>query len=153
MVWENDILLEQRYAPGDDRAYVESILPAIRDPRYIRIDGRPLLMVYRPGIIPNIRQLVAAWRDHFIAAGAGNPYLVMAQTFNDEDPRPYGLDAAAGFPPHNCGFSLPNERNRLQMIDKRFEGVAVPYEKVITRALANNPMEYRTFPRRVPTLG
>ena len=45
---DQDVLLEQRYAPGDDIGYAESILPALRDPRYIRVDGRPLLMVYRP---------------------------------------------------------------------------------------------------------
>ena len=147
---EHDVLLEQRYAPGDDIAFIESILPALRDPRYIRIEGRPLIMVYRPSIIPNMPKIVANWRNHLEAAGVGNPYLVMAQAFDDQDPRPYGLDASAGFPPHNGGFGLPNEVNLLRMIDKRFEGAAVSYSKVIDRTLANDTPEYRTFPGVCP---
>lgn len=147
---ENDILLEQRYEPGDDIAFAESLLPALRDPRYIRIDGRPLIMVYRPSIIPNMPEVAANWRNHLIAAGVGDPYLVMAQVFNDQDPRPYGLDASAGFPPHNGGFSLPNERNKLKMIDKKFEGTAVSFDKVVAQTLANYPAEYRTFPGVCP---
>ena len=147
---EDDILLEQHYAPGDDIAFAESLLPALRDPRYIQIDGRPLIMVYRPAIVRDMAEVSANWRKHLIAAGVGDPYLVMAQALGDQDPRPYGLDASAGFPPHNGGFSLPNERNRLRLIDELFEGKAVSYDKVAARTLENDSAEYRAFPGVCP---
>lgn len=147
---EGDILLKQHYAPGDDIAYIKSLLPALRDPRYIKINGRPLIMVYRPSVVPDMVKVTANWRKFLIEAGVGDPYLVMAQAFNDEDPRPYGLDAAAGFPPHNGGFTLPNERNTLKMIDKKFEGIAVSFNKVMARMLENNSTKYRIFPGVCP---
>ena len=147
---ENDILLEQRHAPGEDVAYAESILPALRDPRYIHIDGRPLLMIYRPQIIPNISQLVKNWRAYFIAAGVGDPYLVMAQTFGDNDPRPYGLDAAVGFPPHNSGFELRDKSYFLRTIDRKFSGRAVAYAKMVDRTLSAPSPDYQTFPGVCP---
>ncbi|WP_068077169.1 glycoside hydrolase family 99-like domain-containing protein [Novosphingobium lentum] len=147
---EHDILLEQRYAPGDDVAFAESLLPALRDPRYIRIGGRPLIMVYRPSIVPEMLDVGANWRTHLIAAGVGDPYLVMSQAFGDQDPRPYGLDASAGFPPHNGGLGLPNEIHTLQLIDKQFDGKAVSFDKMVRATLANESSAYRSFPGVCP---
>src|SRR5829696_1509417 len=43
------ILIEQTY-PGaeDDRRHFEHVLPAFRDCRYFRVDGKPLFYVFRP---------------------------------------------------------------------------------------------------------
>ncbi len=37
-----------------------------------------------------------------------NPYIVMAQSFGDHDPRLYGLDAAVEFPPHKLAVTPPS---------------------------------------------
>lgn len=143
---EESILLEQRYDPGDDLRYVESILPALRDPRYIRIDGRPLMMLYRPGLLPDAKETVARWRTFLTQHGIGDPYIVMAQGFEDVDPRRYGMDAAVGFPPHNGGWQLPNERNAMQLFDSRFQGHVASYAGLARNALSNRSTEYRQIP-------
>jgi lipopolysaccharide biosynthesis protein len=99
-----EVILAQKYAPGDPEAYIDSVAPALRDPRYIRIDGRPLLMLYRPDSLPDPVDTIARWRAHARQIGLGELYLVMPQAFHKADPRPYGLDAAAGFPP---GLPVP----------------------------------------------
>ena len=91
---EQEILLAQKHSPQDDVTFARALERMIRDPRYIRIDGRPLLVVYRPGLLPDPLATARRWRHHFARAGLGNPYLVMAQSFGDEDPRPFGFDAA-----------------------------------------------------------
>ena len=50
---DQDIILAQNYSPEDDLAFFADILPALQDPRYIRVDGRPLLIIYRPGLLPD----------------------------------------------------------------------------------------------------
>ncbi len=45
---EHEVLIAQRYLPDDDLEFIKSIEPFLRDPRYIRVDGAPLLTVYRP---------------------------------------------------------------------------------------------------------
>lgn len=147
---ENEILLRQRYDLKDDIRYAESLLPALRDPRYIRIDGRPLVMVYRPKIIPNAADWVKSWRKVLTENGVGDPYVVMTQTFGDADPRPYGMDAAAGFPPHNGGWQVPNDRESMRLLDLRFYGRALSYEALARRTLSNNPGDYRLFPGICP---
>lgn len=148
---DHDILLGQKYDPVKLDGYAHSILPAVRDPRYIRIDGRPLIMIYRPGLAPNGPAMFESWRNLFRREGEGDPYLVMAQAFDDYDPRPYGLDAAAGFPPHNGGSSLPNKRHFLRLLDPLFEGFAASYSDLASRTLENNSADYRLFPGVCPS--
>ena len=146
---DRDVLLEQRYEVGDDVRYAESILPALRDPRYIRIDGRPLLMVYRPSAIPDAKAWVSNWRCFFKAQGVGDPYIVMAQ-YDDQDPRPYGMDAAAGFPPHNGGWLLRDDRDAISLLDRQFAGRVCDYRELAERILRNASSEYRLFPGVCP---
>ena len=46
-----------------------SVLPAFRDPRYVRIDGRPLLLVYKVGEMPDPRATAVSWRRHLRRGG------------------------------------------------------------------------------------
>ena len=50
---ESEVLISQDYRPDDDERMAAEFARHFRDPRYIRLQGRPVLMVYRPGIIPD----------------------------------------------------------------------------------------------------
>ncbi len=96
------ILLEQRYSEEDDRAHIESLIPALVDSRYIRIDGRPLLLVYRTELLPNPARTAEIWREVARRSGVGELYLVRVENFvADIDPRNIGFDAAMEFSPDN----------------------------------------------------
>jgi hypothetical protein len=107
-------------------------------------------MVYRPGVLPNPIATVERWRDHFRKAGIEDPYIVMAQAYGEDDPRKYGMDAAAGFPPHNSGFDAARVQATLQLFDQEFKGNAVRYEDMVEHALSNKPDMYRLFPGVCP---
>ena len=48
------VLIEQTYpGPDDHERHFDAVLPAFRDPRYFRVDGRPLFFVYRPNDLPD----------------------------------------------------------------------------------------------------
>jgi lipopolysaccharide biosynthesis protein len=135
-----DILIEQRHSPEDDVAFIDSLKPAFRDPRYIRVNDRPILLVYRPSLLPAPRASMKRWRDRLIAAGLGDPFLVMVQSYEQKDPQPYGFDAAVEFPPHKLGFDLPLSRKPLFLIDPDFRGEVRDYAAMVRRAVeAENP--------------
>lgn len=96
---ETEILLEQTYPPAMPEMLAEDLTRHFADPRYRRIDGRPLLPIYRVGSIPNAANWIARLREAFRARGE-EPLLYLAQTFEDLDPARYGLDGAMEFPPH-----------------------------------------------------
>jgi lipopolysaccharide biosynthesis protein len=148
---ENDILLHQRYDDGDDLRFAESILSAVTDPRYIRVNGRPVIMIYRPGVIPNIQVAINRWREFFIDKGVGNPYFIIPQAFGDNDPRKFGVDAAAGFPPHNKGWDGSNNRNFVELLDPKYEGFVESYEALVEKHKSRpQPSEFRLFPGVCP---
>lgn len=70
------ILIEQTYPEGDDRAHFDSLRAAFGDPRYYRVDGRPLFMVFRPQELPDARRFVDTWQRMARDAGLDGLYLV-----------------------------------------------------------------------------
>jgi lipopolysaccharide biosynthesis protein len=79
-IWYGDadrILIEQTYpGPEDDRRHFQHILPAFRDPRYFRVEGRPLFYVFRPELLPEPAAFVERWQAMARSAGLDRLYLV-----------------------------------------------------------------------------
>ena len=111
---EHEVLLSQDYRPSDEPGLVATFMRHFADPRYIRLEGRPVLMVYRAGLIP--KGSVSRCRKLFQAAGE-NPLFVMAQSFDDRDPRLFDMDAAVEFPPHKLVKTIELINPKLQMLD------------------------------------
>ena len=96
----DDVLLNQSYSHEDDLEHIRSLIPAFRDERYIRIDGKPLFLVYRTELLPNPARTAAIWREEAIKQGIGDLYLVRVESFiNNIDPQTIGFDAAVEFAP------------------------------------------------------
>lgn len=70
------LLIEQTYSEQDDRAHFEAILPMLRDKRYIQVDGKPLLVIYRPLQLPDGKAWVDRWQQMAHEAGLPGLYLV-----------------------------------------------------------------------------
>lgn len=68
------ILIEQTY-PGeeDHRAHFQSLLPAFKDKRYMSVDNKPIFVIYRPGSIPDIQNVLHLWNE--FAKSVGLPGL------------------------------------------------------------------------------
>jgi hypothetical protein len=74
---ENTVLREQTYpGPEDDQLHFDAILPAFRDGRYLRVDGKPVFYVFRPEELPNAKEFIDRWQSMARAAGLDGLYLV-----------------------------------------------------------------------------
>ena len=98
---EHDILIEQKYLPNDDLDFIKSLIPFFLDPRYIKLDGAPFLIVYRPQHLPDARKTVQVWRDYCKSVGIDNIHICAALTHGNEDYARLGFDSGVEFPPHN----------------------------------------------------
>lgn len=79
-VWygaSNRVLMEQTY-PGqqDHEAHFQAVLPAFRDPRYLRVLGKPIFVIYRPHLIPSISEFMKLWRRWATDAGLAGIHFV-----------------------------------------------------------------------------
>ncbi|MBV9405209.1 MAG: glycoside hydrolase family 99-like domain-containing protein, partial [Acidobacteriaceae bacterium] len=106
--------------------------------------------LYRPSHLPDARATVDRWREYFVKRRLGDPFIVMPQARGDDDPRIYGMDAAAGFPPHKVGFSGTDIRWELKLLDKTFSGSVVSYDQTVARSIENIPNGFRLFPGVCP---
>jgi lipopolysaccharide biosynthesis protein len=79
-VWNgqpNKILLEQTY-PGeaDYVRHFDAMRDAFCDERYIRVDGKPLFVVYMPESLPDPERFTDLWNELAIKAGLKGIYFV-----------------------------------------------------------------------------
>ncbi len=133
---DSEVLIAQTYEERDERRRCGEFVRHFRDPRYIRLDGRPLLMVYRAGQIPECARTIARWRRIFAEHFGENPIFVMAQGFDDVDPVPLGFDAAVEFPPHKLTKGLPQIYDSLEIFDDHFEADVFAYDDLAAASLA-----------------
>jgi lipopolysaccharide biosynthesis protein len=110
---DEDILIAQNHSPESDLVFIRDIEPYLRDERYIRIDGKPVLLVYRVQLFPEPAETARRWREYCRATGIGEIYLIAGQVYGFEDPRVAGFDAAVEFPPHNLNMQRINDKVQL----------------------------------------
>lgn len=70
-------LIEQEY--GDEEeilAHFNAVLPALRDERYIKVDGKPLFMIYRPADYKQVERFIARWQELARQSGLEGIYFV-----------------------------------------------------------------------------
>lgn len=91
-----ETLIEQVYPGWDDHAaHFEWLLRAFTDPRYLKIDDKPIFVIYRPDDIPNVAEVMAFWRDRAARAGLPGLHIIGVSHRNEGwDPRPRGLNAS-----------------------------------------------------------
>jgi hypothetical protein len=80
----NRILIEQTY-PGraDHERHFHALLDAFHDPRYIRINGKPVFVVYRPSELPDAPALIDQWQTLAAQHGLPGIHFVAHAWFND----------------------------------------------------------------------
>jgi len=63
--WKKDsIIIEQKYLGESDYInHFYSILPALKDKRYIKIKGKPLFMIYAPLDFKDVKNFIRVWRQ------------------------------------------------------------------------------------------
>ena len=149
---EHDILIAQRYHVEDDRRHIHWLIEAFRDRRYIRVDGKPLLLVYRVSNLPDPLQTASLWREEAHRAGIGELYLATVESLlNDRiDPIRIGFDAAVEFQPDwsNLGFSWRRLGFPWRRLDRTVR--IYDYPSIINKALQKAKPQYRRFPCVTP---
>lgn len=74
----NEIIVEQDYGDLDDLIdHVDYLCDFFKDPRYIKEDGKPLLLIYKPEIIPNLKKMVKIIRKRVKENGFPDVKLIV----------------------------------------------------------------------------
>ena len=111
---DDDVLIRQQHSADDDIDFIKNVAVYMRDERYVRLDEKPLLLVYRPHLLPSAKETAMRWRNWCRENGIGEIYLAYTQSFENPPPEAFGFDAAVEFPPNN---SSQTDRERALISD------------------------------------
>jgi lipopolysaccharide biosynthesis protein len=141
---EQDVLVGQQHSAADDLAFIVHVARYLRDPRYLRVDGKPLLLVYRPGLLPEPAATVQRWRQWCRDTGLGEIELAYVQSFERPEPASLGFDAAVEFPPNMANAAEITADQRL--LNPDYTGQVLDWRVLAADYRARELPGYRLFP-------
>lgn len=146
--WDGDtksILLEQKYELGDEERFIDSLIPFFTDSRYIRVDDKPMLVVYRIKELPDPSLSVQKWRAAALKAGLPGLHIAVVDFYDISSPLEVNADALVEFPPHkfNGPQSIPDRVPDFTNPD--FAGGVVDYSKVIAQSALRRPPSFQLY--------
>lgn len=94
-----DVLMPQDYGDEDDwKEHFNFLLTAFKDERYIRVDNKPIFIIYRSGTIPRCEDMLQYWQN--LARQNGLEGIYFVQTLNVfNNPNVKGFEACVEFEP------------------------------------------------------
>jgi glycosyltransferase involved in cell wall biosynthesis len=148
---DDEVLISHDYRPAEDEDLVRTFGRHFADSRYIRLGGRPLLMIYRPGLIPDAPATIRRWRDLFRTLCREDPIMMMGQGFDAIDPREFGLDGAIEFPPHKLTANLLKINDDLDWLDMEAKTHVISYQETVEVSLAEPRPPFPLIKTAVPS--
>ena len=141
---DDEVIIKQENLPGDAELFFNDILPVLRHPNYIQIEpGVPLLLIYRPESIPNVKEFAEILRTKAKQNGFRGLKIIMCQTFGMKDPQRYQFDGACEFPPH--GNTLKKKED-LVFLNKQFNGRVYDAANIVTQLKSSFVKTKPTYP-------
>ena len=137
-----EVLMPQEYSEEDDLAHARYLVNAFKDPRYIKIHGRPVMLIYRTQLLPDPERTFRIWREEAARQGVAEPYLCFVESWGPPKggPQSYGMDASVGFMPVTGDqIYAPVEGTRGHRL--------IDYWSSVERQMRRpNPTAYKRFP-------
>lgn len=141
---DEDILIGQQHSAEDDLAFIAHVAPYLRDRRALKVEGRPMLLVYRPHLLPDAHATAGRWRSWCRDNGVGEIHLAYVQGFERPDPRDIGFDAAVEFPPN---MSNPRSLSAQQwLLNPAFNGDVRDWRELAAEIAARPLPDYPLYP-------
>jgi lipopolysaccharide biosynthesis protein len=78
---EHISLIQQQYSLEDSKNHIQALIPYFKDPRYIKIEGKPVFLIYRSQIIPDLEKHLAIFREEATKEGL-ELYLMRVESHN-----------------------------------------------------------------------
>lgn len=146
---ENDVLIGQRHDFQSDVEFIRSCIRYFRSPRYIKIDGAPLLQVYRISLLERPFETMQRWREIVREEGFPDLHISMVEAFGLNDPAKYGCDSSVQFPPH--GIIADAFNHKIEDLDPGFNGYAYSYAEVLRNEMTRPAPAHLRFRTAMPS--
>ena len=140
---DREMLLKQEYSDADDAHHMEHLCDTFfNDKRYIKHEGKPVFLVYRPSLFPDIKKTISTWRNIAREKGIGELHLGYMQSWGfTAEPESLGFDFAVEFQPK---FPVPIavKKSLPERIIARLKRYFVSEKETVP---ADRHFDYHTF--------
>ncbi|MFW8601987.1 glycoside hydrolase family 99-like domain-containing protein [Desulfobacterota bacterium M19] len=143
--WDGEsahILMKQEYSTQSCKKFIADIFPLFADKRYVRINGRPILLLYRAQKL-DYRTALEIWRGYCREQGE-DVYIISVDSFGEASHYNHnhlGFDAIVEFPPH--AFACQYEGD-IRLLNDNFNGQLYDY-KLTSRNFINRELPSGKF--------
>lgn len=149
----NRVLIEQTY-PGvsDHEKHFQYLLKAFQDKRYIKIDGKPLFIVYKPKDLPDIEKIGILWRKMAAKTGLPGLFLVGVNHNDNWNPNDAGFDAAImqRIPVKIKKIPWRHLNLKLSQMYQNTQLTIYDYEETMDSFIRDGATNYLAFPVAIP---
>lgn len=156
---ERQVLMKQNYSLEDDLNHIKYLIPFFKDPRYLKINGKPVFLMYRSELHPNILEATKIWRDEVKKEGFPGLYLIRMENFTRNlNPLIHGFDAGMEFAPdiELRGEKITKKNKFFYILNKFFnytglrksklhENGVFSYRKMIANMINRPKPDYKYF--------
>lgn len=141
---DQEVLIDQQHGFDSDVAFIHDAIPLMRDPRYLRADGMPLLLIHHVSLLTDAPRVIDRWRRIALEQGLPGLHVCMVESADLGNPQDYGCDSAVEFPPHK--LEMGDRADALvQGLVPDFSGKLWDYGEVVAQKLALPPPNYRRY--------
>lgn len=117
---DKEVIMPQEYGDESDwEKHLQYLLKAFKDERYILVDGKPMLVIYRAAGIDNFDSMINYWQFRVIEEGLSGLHIVITNTaFKDGDLNSSKYSAEIDFEPmHTISYHFTNLDNLFRRLN------------------------------------
>jgi ADP-heptose:LPS heptosyltransferase len=144
---DHEVIISQAHSKEDDLIFIKDLVNTFQDDRYVKVNGKPILMVYKAHLFQDILSTTELWRNEIIKYGFPDLYLVMVDDWIEDLPHPrtFGFDATYEIPSNKIPQCvLYDEKDNLDLPND-FSGKIVDYHKFAHLHMGRPFPEYKRF--------
>lgn len=154
---EQQVLVQQEYKEEDVTTHAQLLARVMSDRRYLRIDGRPLFLVYNAAALPDEARFTTGLRRAYSEITESELYLCRVESggAGKREPTASGWDAAVDFQPDSR--QLPRKSlwwrgaHRLTGGRGHWSSIRYDYAMFVRTMLQRPEPEYKRFPGVTPS--
>ncbi len=156
-----ELILKQEYGDQEEwKKHCQFLLPYLLDKRYIKIDGKPILIVYRPELIDTLEKMLTYINNYMSEHGVGELcYIYQYNKYNHQKDKggelfSYGIEYQPTYSKYKQMrtplMMIKKMSNLLFARDKanysRFPLLSLSYDSTWKRILKHSPADSKMLP-------
>lgn len=150
---DTGVLLSITHTEENYKKFIQAVIPDMEDERYYRIDGKPVLSIYRPSLIPNAEAVLSYWRKEAKKELGVDIYLIAVQERDIAvNWSAAGFDAETEFQPKQVQHQCREITKAMKPVRRDFSGHIYDYEDMVRnkRYILSGNRKKKVYPAVMP---